>query len=67
MQKFGIHPALAEALAARRYDTLTTVESAVIEEPAQGRDRIVSAASLPFRSGRPPLERSRGGVHAAAA
>jgi ATP-dependent RNA helicase DeaD len=43
MQKFGIHPALAEALAARRYDTLTTVQSAVIEEPAQGRDLIVSA------------------------
>jgi ATP-dependent RNA helicase DeaD len=38
-----IHSALAEALAARGYDTLTSVQSAVIEEEAEGRDLIVSA------------------------
>ena len=38
-----IHPALAEALSARGYDTLTPVQSAVIEDQAQGRDLIVSA------------------------
>ena len=36
-------PPLAEALAARGYDTLTSVQSAVIEEEAEGRDLIVSA------------------------
>jgi len=43
MQQSGIHPALAEALAARGYDTLTSVQSAVVEERAFGRDLIVSA------------------------
>ena len=43
MQQSRIHPALAEALAARGYDTLTSVQSAVIEEEADGRDLIVSA------------------------
>ena len=43
MQQPNIHPALAEALAARGYDTLTSVQSAVIQEEAQGRDLIVSA------------------------
>ena len=43
MQQFNIHPALAEALAARGYDTLTTVQSAVIAAEAAGRDLIVSA------------------------
>ena len=39
----NIHPALAEALAARGYDELTAVQSAVITEEANGRDLIVSA------------------------
>ena len=43
MQHQNIHPALAEALAARGYDTLTSVQSAVVEEQAKGRDLIVSA------------------------
>ena len=43
MQHSGIHSALAEALAARGYDTLTSVQSAVIKEEAHGRDLIVSA------------------------
>jgi len=43
MQQSNIHPALAEALAARGYDTLTTVQSAVIAAEAAGRDLIVSA------------------------
>src|SRR4249919_987650 len=43
MQHSRIHPALAEALAARGYDTLTSVQSAVVEEKAHGRDLIVSA------------------------
>lgn len=43
MQHSRIRPALAEALAARGYDTLTSVQSAVIEEAADGRDLIVSA------------------------
>ena len=43
MQQQNIHPALGEALAARGYDTLTSVQSAVIEEQAHGRDLIVSA------------------------
>ena len=43
MQQSRIHPALAEALAARGYDTLTSVQSAVIEDEAHGRDLIVSA------------------------
>jgi len=43
MQHPDAHPALAEALAARGYDTLTSVQSAVIEPPAHGRDLIVSA------------------------
>ena len=43
MQHSRIHSALAEALAARGYDTLTSVQSAVIEEQADGRDLIVSA------------------------
>ena len=43
MQHPSIHPALAEALAARGYDTLTSVQAAVIEDQAHGRDLIVSA------------------------
>jgi ATP-dependent RNA helicase DeaD len=43
MQHSGIHPALAEALAARGYDTLTSVQSAVVQDEAHGRDLIVSA------------------------
>jgi ATP-dependent RNA helicase DeaD len=43
MRNSKIHSALAEALAARGYDTLTSVQSAVIEEEARGRDLIVSA------------------------
>jgi len=43
MQQSNIHAALAEALAARGYDTLTSVQSAVIQDEAQGRDVIVSA------------------------
>jgi ATP-dependent RNA helicase DeaD len=43
MQHSRIRPALAEALAARGYDTLTSVQSAVIEDAADGRDLIVSA------------------------
>src|SRR5205085_3847882 len=38
-----IHPALAGALDARGYDTLTPVQSAVIAKEALGRDLIVSA------------------------
>jgi ATP-dependent RNA helicase DeaD len=43
MPNSRIHSALAEALAARGYDTLTSVQSAVIQEEAEGRDLIVSA------------------------
>src|SRR6187401_1195747 len=43
MQQSSIHPALAEALAARGYDTLTSVQTAAAAEEAQGRDLIVSA------------------------
>ena len=43
MQYSTIHPALAEALATRGYDTLTSVQSAVIQEDANRRDLIVSA------------------------
>ena len=43
MQQSNIHPALAEALAARGYDTLTAVQSAVIAAEAVGRDLVVSA------------------------
>jgi ATP-dependent RNA helicase DeaD len=43
MQQISIHPALAEALAARGYDTLTSVQMAAAGEEAQGRDLIVSA------------------------
>jgi ATP-dependent RNA helicase DeaD len=43
MPNSRIHSALAEALAARGYDTLTSVQSAVIEEKAEGRALIVSA------------------------
>jgi ATP-dependent RNA helicase DeaD len=38
-----IHPALAGALDARGYDTLTPVQSAVIAREALGRDLVVSA------------------------
>ena len=38
-----IHPALAQALASRGYDTLTPVQSAVVQAGAEGRDLIVSA------------------------
>jgi ATP-dependent RNA helicase DeaD len=43
MQQPNIQPALAEALAARGYDTLTSVQSAVVAAEADGRDLIVSA------------------------
>jgi len=43
MQHPSINPALGGALAARGYDTLTSVQSAVIEPQADGRDLIVSA------------------------
>ncbi len=43
MHQSGIHSALAEALAARGFDTLTSVQSAVLQGEAQGRDLIVSA------------------------
>ncbi|MES2135699.1 MAG: DEAD/DEAH box helicase [Pseudomonadota bacterium] len=43
MQQSNIHPALAEALAERGYDTLTSVQSEVVKPEAQGRDLIVSA------------------------
>ena len=43
MQQPNIHPALAEALAARGYDTLTSVQSAAVATEADGRDLIVSA------------------------
>ena len=39
----NVPPLLAEALAARGYDTLTPVQAAVIEPEADGRDLIVSA------------------------
>src|SRR5918997_4375231 len=43
MQNPEINPALAGALAERGYDTLTSVQSRVIAEEANGRDLIVSA------------------------
>ncbi|HEV2043431.1 MAG TPA: DEAD/DEAH box helicase, partial [Sphingomicrobium sp.] len=43
MQHSNLHPSLAATLAARSYDTLTEVQSAVITDEAQGRDLIVSA------------------------
>ena len=43
MQYSNLHPALAAALAARGYDTLTPVQSEVLKDEAQGRDLIVSA------------------------
>ena len=43
MQHPRIHEALAEALAARGYEQLTPVQSAVLAEEADGRDLIVSA------------------------
>ncbi|QIK78111.1 DEAD/DEAH box helicase [Sphingomonas piscis] len=43
MQHPQIHSALAEALDARGYETLTAVQSAVIADEAHGRDLIVSA------------------------
>ena len=43
MQHSRIHAPLAEALAARGYDTLTSVQSEVIKEGADDRDLIVSA------------------------
>jgi ATP-dependent RNA helicase DeaD len=43
MQQPRIHEALAGALAARGYDQLTPVQSAVLAEEAEGRDLIVSA------------------------
>jgi ATP-dependent RNA helicase DeaD len=39
----NLHSALAEALDARGYESLTPVQSAVIADEAQGRDLIVSA------------------------
>src|SRR5436190_21668907 len=43
MQHPRIHDSLAEALAARGYEQLTPVQSAVLAEEADGRDLIVSA------------------------
>src|SRR5881398_2431502 len=43
MRHSHLHPALAEALDSRGYDTLTPVQSAVVAEEADGRDLIVSA------------------------
>ena len=43
MQHLRIHAPLAEALAARGYDTLTSVQSEVIKEGADNRDLVVSA------------------------
>ena len=43
MQHDGIHPTLGEALALRGYDTLTSVQAAVVEDQAHGRDLVVSA------------------------
>jgi ATP-dependent RNA helicase DeaD len=43
MQHPNLHPSLAATLAARSYETLTEVQSAVIADEAQGRDLIVSA------------------------
>ena len=43
MRQSNLHPALAAALAARGYDTLTPVQSEVLKDEAQGRDLIVSA------------------------
>jgi ATP-dependent RNA helicase DeaD len=39
----GIHPALASALARQGYETLTPVQTAVLEAGAAGRDLLVSA------------------------
>ena len=39
----NIVPALSAAIAARGYDTLTAVQSAMLEERARGRDLLVSA------------------------
>ena len=39
----NVHPTLAAALEQRGYDTLTAVQSAVIEPEADGRDLVVSA------------------------
>jgi ATP-dependent RNA helicase DeaD len=43
MPQSSIHPALAEALAARGYGTLTSVQAAVVADEAHGRDLVVSA------------------------
>jgi len=43
MPRPQLHPALAQAIDARGYETLTEVQSAVIAEEARGRDLIVSA------------------------
>jgi len=43
MPKSQLHPALAQALDARGYDTLTPVQAAVVAPEAEGRDLIVSA------------------------
>ena len=43
MQHSRIHAPLGRALAARGYDTLTSVQSAVIQDETLGRDLIVSA------------------------
>jgi ATP-dependent RNA helicase DeaD len=43
MQHSNLHPALGQALAARGFEALTPVQSAVLADDAQGRDLIVSA------------------------
>ena len=40
---FDVHPALASALARQGYETLTTVQSAVLAQGLAGRDLLVSA------------------------
>ncbi|SNY92132.1 ATP-dependent RNA helicase DeaD [Cohaesibacter sp. ES.047] len=39
----AVHPALGSALTARGYENLTSVQTAVIEDEAKGRDLLVSA------------------------
>ena len=43
MQQLNMNAALAEALAARCYDTLTPVQASVLQGEAKGRDLVVSA------------------------
>ena len=47
----NLNPALARALAARGYATLTPVQAAVAEPDADGRDLIVSPRAVRCGSG----------------